>query len=376
MSEDSRKTVGKDNIPNVLRIAQVAPVIERVPPPKYGGVELVVANLMNGLHKRGHKITLFATGDSISPQKLVSIIDRPMRGMPQRDIWRVEFLQSARVLEMINEFDIVHCHFGPDVFPYAWITELTDKPFVFTLHGRLDLPELKELYTRCERVRRCYHISISNDQRTPLPEANYIGTVYNGIEVQRYPFSDKKEDFLVFLGRASPEKGIVEAIEIAKQARERLVILAKVDPVDKEYFEKKVKPLIDGDRIIFIGEVEFEEKVSWLKRAKAMLFPIQWREPFGLVMIEAMACGTPVIAPKRASVPEIVIDGVTGFIVSVENMMEEMVKRLKHIKEIKPERCREHVEKNFTSDRMVEDYLRLYKQIIQTHKPFTVLPRP
>jgi glycosyltransferase involved in cell wall biosynthesis len=360
----------------MLRIAQVAPVIERVPPPKYGGVELVVANLMNGLHKRGHEITLFATGDSISPQKLVSIIDRPMRDMPQRDIWRVEFLQSARVLEMINEFDIVHCHFGPDVFPYAWITELTDKPFVFTLHGRLDLPELKELYTRCERVRRCYHISISNDQRTPLPEANYIGTVYNGIEVQRYPFSDKKEDFLVFLGRASPEEGIVEAIEIAKQARERLVILAKVDPVDKEYFEKKVKPLIDGDRIIFIGEVEFEEKISWLKRAKAMLFPIQWREPFGLVMIEAMACGTPVIAPRRASVPEIVIDGVTGFIVSVENMMEEMVKRLKHIKEIKPERCREHVEKNFTSDRMVEDYLRLYKQIIQTHKPFTVLPRP
>jgi len=376
LSGDSRKTVGKDNTPNMLRIAQVAPVIERVPPPKYGGVELVVANLMDGLHKRGHKITLFATGDSISPQRLVSIIDSPMRGMPQRDIWRVEFLQSARVLEMINEFDIVHCHFGPDVFPYAWITELTDKPFVFTLHGRLDLPELKELYTRCERVRRCYHISISNDQRTPLPEANYIGTVYNGIEVQIYPFSDKKEDFLVFLGRASHEKGIVEAIEIAKQAKERLVILAKVDPLDKEYFEKKVKPLIDGDRIIFIGEVEFEEKVSWLKRAKAMLFPIQWREPFGLVMIEAMACGTPVIAPRRASVPEIVMDGVTGFIVSVENMMEEMVKSLKHIKEIKPERCREHVEKNFTADRMVEDYLRLYKQIIQTHKPFTVLPRP
>jgi len=198
LSGDSRKTVGKDNTPNMLRIAQVAPVIERVPPPKYGGVELVVANLMDGLHKRGHKITLFATGDSISPQRLVSIIDSPMRGMPQRDIWRVEFLQSARVLEMINEFDIVHCHFGPDVFPYAWITELTDKPFVFTLHGRLDLPELKELYTRCERVRRCYHISISNDQRTPLPEANYIGTVYNGIEVRDIPFLIKKKIFLSF----------------------------------------------------------------------------------------------------------------------------------------------------------------------------------
>ncbi|GAB4540548.1 MAG: glycosyltransferase family 4 protein [Thermodesulfovibrionia bacterium] len=360
----------------LLRIAQVAPVIERVPPPRYGGVELVIANLIEGLHKRGHKITLFATGDSISPQRLLSIIDRPMRGMPQRDIWRIEFLQSAKVLEMANEFDIIHCHFGPDVFPYPWITELTDTPFVFTLHGRLDLPELKELYTRCERVRRCYHISISNDQRIPLPEANYIGTVYNGIDVQIYPFSDKKEDFLIFLGRASHEKGIVEAIEIAKRAKERLVILAKVDPVDKEYFESKVKPLIDGKKIVFIGEVEFQEKVSWLKRAKAMLFPIQWREPFGLVTIEAMACGTPVIAPRRASVPEIVMDGITGFIVSVENMIEEMVESLKHIKEIKPERCREHVERNFTTDRMVEDYLRLYEKIIQIHKPFKTLPRP
>ncbi len=363
-------------IPERLRIALVAPVIERVPPPRYGGVELVVANLMEGLHKRGHDITLFATGDSISPQRLISTIDKPMRGMPQKDIWRIEFLQSAKVLEMVDEFDIIHCHFGPDVFPYPWITELTDKPFVFTLHGRLDLPELKRLYERCERVRRCYHISISNDQRIPLPEANYVGTVYNGIEVERYPFSDKKDDFLIFLGRASHEKGIVEAIEIAKKAKERLVILAKVDPVDREYFETKVRPLIDGEEVTFVGEVEFEEKVSWLKRAKAMLFPIQWREPFGLVMIEAMACGTPVIAPRRASVPEIVVDGVTGFIVSVENMIEEMVERLKYLKEIKPERCREHVERNFTADRMVEDYLRIYYKILQTHKPFTILPRP
>lgn len=359
-----------------LRIAQVAPVIERVPPPKYGGVELVVANLIKGLHKRNHKVTLFATGDSISPKRLVSIIDSPMRGRNQRDIWRVEFLQAAKVLEMVDEFDIIHCHFGPDVFPYPWITELTDKPFVFTLHGRLDLPSLKELYNRSERVRRCYHISISNDQRIPLPEANYIGTVYNGIEIESYPFCSEKEDFLLFLGRASPEKGIVEAIEIAKRAGERLIILAKVDPVDKEYFEKSVKPLIDGDRIVFLGEVEFDEKISWLKRAKAMLFPIQWREPFGLVMIESMACGTPVIAPRRASVPEIILDGITGFIVSQEHMIDEMVEALKRIKEIDPGKCREHVEKNFTAGRMVEDYISLYRKVLKEHKPFRLLERP
>ncbi len=350
-----------------LRIAQVAPVIERVPPPRYGGVELVVANLIEELHKRNHQLTLFATADSISPQRLISVVDRPMRGRSQRDIWKIEFLQAAKVLEMSDEFDIIHCHFGPDVFPYSWITELTDTPFVFTLHGRLDLPELKELYQKSEKVRRCYHISISNNQREPLPEANYIGTVYNGIELKRYPFSAGKEDFLIFLGRASPEKGIVEAIEVAKKADERLVILAKIDPVDKGYFETRVRPLIGG-KIEFIGEVEFKEKVSYLKKAKALLFPIQWREPFGLVMIEALACGTPVIAPRRASVPEILVDGVTGFIVSPDNMIEEMVEALKRIKEIDPERCRKHVEENFTAEKMAEEYLNIYRKVLQIHK--------
>ncbi|MCS7203994.1 MAG: glycosyltransferase family 4 protein, partial [Thermodesulfovibrio sp.] len=353
-----------------LKIAQVAPVIERVPPPKYGGVELVVGNLVEGLHKRGHEITLFATGDSICPQKLISVTPKPMRGMPQKEIYRIEFLQAAKVFEMASEFDIIHCHFGPDVFPYYYLTELTETPFVFTLHGRLDLPQLREFYRRCERVRRCYHISISNDQRIPLPEANYVGTVYNGIDVKKYPFSETKEDFLIFLGRSSPEKGIVEAIEVAKKAGEKLYVFAKVDPVDKEYFESKVKPMIDGDQIVFKGEVEFEEKVSYLAKAKAMLFPIQWREPFGLVMIEAMACGTPVIAPERASVPEIIIDKVTGFIVSQKNMIDEMVEKIKYLNKIDPKKCREHVEKNFNSDRMVEDYLSIYRWILKNHKPF------
>ncbi len=359
-----------------LKIAQVAPVIESVPPPKYGGVELVVANIIEGLVTRGHECTLFATGDSKMPCRLVSVVDKPMRGKPQAEIWKAEFLQAARVLSMADEFDIIHCHFGPDVFPYPWIVELSEKPFVFTLHGRLDLLELKRLYERCERVRRCYHISISNDQRGPLPEANYIGTVYNGIEIERYPFSEKKEDFLIFLGRSSPEKGILEAIKIAKKSGNKLMVLAKVDPSDRAYHEEKIKPLIDGKDIIFVGEVEFNIKVDWLSRAKALLFPIQWREPFGLVMIEAMACGTPVIAPERASVPEIVIDGVTGFIVPVENMVDTMVEKVRHIHEISPIRCREHVERHFTAERMVDDYLRLYEKIIDSHKPFPLLGRP
>ncbi len=192
-----------------LRIAQVAPPIETVPPPKYGGVELVVANLVNGLVKRGFDVTVFATGDSTVPCRLVSLVDRPMRGMPEREIRKIEFLQACKVLSMAREFDIIHCHFAPDVFPYWWIVELVETPFVFTLHTRLDLPELKEFYQQNKRVRRCYHISISNDQRTPLSEANYVATVYNGIEVEKYPYVEEKEDYLIFLGRSSPEKGIV-----------------------------------------------------------------------------------------------------------------------------------------------------------------------
>jgi glycosyltransferase involved in cell wall biosynthesis len=352
-----------------LKIAQVAPVIETIPPLKYGGVELVVANIIDGLITRGHECTLFATGGSKMPCRLISLVDKPMRGKPQKEIWKAEFLQAAKVLSMAEEFDIIHCHFGPDVFPYPWIAELTERPFVFTLHGRLDIPELKRLYEQCERVRRCYHISISDNQREPLPEANYIGTVYNGIEIEKYPFSEKKEDFLIFLGRSSPEKGILEAIEVAKKSGNKLVILAKVDPVDKVYFKEKVKPLIDDRNIIFLGEVEFNVKAKWLSKAKALLFPIQWREPFGLVMIESMACGTPVIAPERASVPEIVVDGVTGFIVPPENMIDAMVGKIRYINEISPEECRKHVERHFTANRMVENYIELYNKMIEAHKP-------
>ncbi|WP_353683548.1 glycosyltransferase family 4 protein [Thermodesulfovibrio sp. 3907-1M] len=358
-----------------MKIAQVAPLIERVPPPMYGGVELIVGELVEGLHNQGHEVTLFATGDSICPQKLVSVVASAMRGRPRREIWKYEFLQAAKVIEMSDDFDIIHCHFGPNIFPWGWIADLIEKPVVFTLHCRLDLPELKKIYNETDLFKRCYHVSISNDQRTPLPEAHYVATVYNGIEVEKYPFNDKKEDFLIFLGRSSPEKGIVEAIKIAKKAKQKLMVLTKVDPVDEEYFNKEVKPLIDGKDVILIGEVPFKEKVSWLSKAKAMLFPIQWKEPFGLVMIESMACGTPVIAPRRASVPEIVVDGTTGFIVSVENMIDEMVEKIKEIEKINPLDCRLHVEKNFTADKMVKEYLKVYEKILQLHKPFCLVEK-
>jgi len=358
-----------------MKIAQVAPLIERVPPPMYGGVELIVGELIEGLHREGHNVTLFASGDSISPQKLVSFVESPMRGKPKREVWKYEFLQAAKVIEMSNKFDIIHCHFGPNIFPWGWIVDLIEKPIVFTLHCRLDLPELKRIYDQSDLFKRCYHISISNDQRSPLENANYIATVYNGIEVEKYPFRDKKEDFLIFLGRTSPEKGIVEAIQIAKKAKQKLMVLAKIDPVDEEYFNKAVKPLIDGNEIVFIGEVPFEEKVEWLSKAKALLFPIQWKEPFGLVMIEAMACGTPVIAPKRASVPEIVVDGETGFIVSVENMIDDMKEKIKYIDKLKPLKCRQHVEKNFTAHKMVKEYIKVYENVIANHKPFSLVEK-
>jgi glycosyltransferase involved in cell wall biosynthesis len=348
-----------------MKILMISPVIETVPPKKYGGVELVVYNLTEGLVKRGHSVTLFAPAESKTSAKLIpNAPDGGMRGKPISEVRKAEFLQAAKMLQIGDNFDIIHCHFGADVFPFGQIVHLVKTPILFTLHGRLDLNTLREFY-RDERYRKLNFISISNDQRGALPELNYLATIYNGIEVENFPFSEKSKDYLIFLGRASPEKGIVPAIKIAKKLNKKLHILAKVDPADREYFEKKVKPLIDNKLIIFHGEVSHDEKIKWLSKAKCLLFPIEWREPFGLVMIEAMACGVPVIAPARASTPEIIIDGKTGFLVDPQNMIEESVKVFKKIDEIKRIDCRKHVEEKFTAEKMVEEYLKIYRKLVK-----------
>ena len=346
-----------------MKILMISPVIETVPPKKYGGVELVVYNLTEELIKRGHSVTLFAPAESKTSAKLIpNAQNGGMRGKPIEEVRRAEFLQAAKMLEIENDFDIIHCHFGADVFPFGQVAHLLKTPILFTLHGRLDLHTLREFY-QDERYRKLNFVSISNDQRGALPELNYVATVYNGVDLKNFPFSEKSEDYLISLGRVSPEKGIVPAIKIAKRLNETLHILAKVDPADREYYEKKVKPLIDNKLIIFHGEVSHKEKVKWLSKARVLLFPIEWREPFGLVMIEAMACGVPVIAPARASTPEIVLDGKTGFLVDPQNMIEESIRVFKKIDEIKRIECRKHVEKNFTAEKMVEEYLKIYQKL-------------
>lgn len=348
-----------------MRIAQVSSVIESVPPQKYGGVEVVVYNLTEGLIRKGHEVTLFAPANSRTSAKLISSSPKGLRDKPQKIICQTELVQAGRVLELSSEFDVIHCHFGPEVFPYGRVAQLAPCPTVFTLHGRLDIPELQKIY-KTDDFRKFNLVSISNDQRHPIPNSNYVATVYNGIDVHKFRFSAKPEDYLYFQGRSSPEKGIVEAIKIAKATGYKLLIVAKVDPFDREYHAREVEPLIDGKQIKFIGELPREETVKFYQRAKALLFPICWREPFGLVMIEAMACGTPVIAPRRASVPEVVKDKKTGFIVNPANMVEEMIAAVKKIDNIDRRECRKHIEENFTVEKMVEGYEGVYQKVIRS----------
>lgn len=356
-----------------MRVAQVAPLIYDIPPEKYGGVELVVYNLTEELKKRGHEITLFTTKGSKIEIKKYEITEK-LVGKDQKLIKKYEFIEAIEVLKKEQEFDIIHIHYYPFSPNWLFTVGLFETPLVFTIHSKLDIPGLKKIFKMFPHLYRVPLISISNAQRKPLPGANFIATVYNGIDVYKYPFEKNKEDFLVFLGRLGFEKGLAEAIKISKKLGKRLYILAKCsDPHEVEYFHKYIRDEIDGKNIIYVGEVDFSEKVEYLKKACAFIFPIQWNEPFGLVIIEAMACGTPVFAPKRGAAPEIIINGKTGALVPArkipkfmdENLIENLVKAFKkYIDKINPEDCRKHVENNFTHTIMTNNYLKAYQMII------------
>lgn len=345
-----------------LRIAQVAPLAERVPPRKYGGTELVIANLVQGLVKRGHHVTLFARSDSDTPAKLVPAYHPDpratkrsrIRGYSVPAFWQM--LQYGHVFEHAEEFDIIHMHVGSSSFPY---TRLVQTPCVLTLHGRLNTTEAKIVHRAYPEIPL---VSISNNQRSPLPKLNFVRTVYNGIDVTKFRYNDRPKKYLAFLGRMSPEKGPVEAIHAAKRAGLPLVMAAKVDVVDEAYFMKKVRPLIDGKRVIFLGEVNHAKKVDLLRNALGLLALIQWEEPFGLFMTEAMACGTPVIATRRGAVPEIVVDGKTGFIVS---SVASAAKAIPKLQTINRAACRARVEKGFSLDTMVDGYLAAYAKLLK-----------
>lgn len=341
-----------------MRIAQVAPLWERVPPPAYGGIELVVGLLTDELVRRGHEVTLFASGDSITLAKLESVHPQAMRLDPKIKEYGVyEMLQLSKVYERAQEFDVIHSHMGCAALPYA---NFVKTPTVHTLHG-IFTPDNEKLFAY---ARRQPFVSISNSQREDRLELNCLATVYNGIDPAIYDFKPQPQDppYLAFLGRLSPEKGPHLAIEIAKRAGWQLKLAGKVDVVDRDYYAEKIEPLIDGEQIQYLGEANHEQKCKLMSNAVATLFPITWREPFGLVMIESMATGTPVIAMRMGSTPEIVADGRTGFLC---DSVEECVAALDRIGEIDRQACRDHVMANFSVQRMVDGYEAVYHQLLE-----------
>ena len=338
-----------------MRIAQVSPLFESVPPKYYGGTERVVSYLTEALVDLGHDVTLFASGDSRTRARLVPVCPQAVRLAPALgEAFPYHLLAIEEVCKRRDEFDIVHFHIDYLHYPVSrrlgW-TQLT------TLHGRLDLPELQPLYDEFGEMPLA---SISDAQRRPVPQANWVGTVYHGLPLDLLTFYPGPGEYLAFLGRISPEKRVDRAIEIATRADLPLRIAAKVDRADERYFEREIEPLLSQPGIEYIGEIADSEKNDFLGRAIALLFPIDWEEPFGLVMIESMACGTPVVAWPRGSVPEIIDQKVTGYIAT---SIDEAVEGVELTRRLDRRRCRDTFERRFTAERMARDYLRLYRQV-------------
>jgi glycosyltransferase involved in cell wall biosynthesis len=339
-----------------MRIAQVAPLIESVPPKHYGGTERIVSYLTEELVRAGHDVTLFASGDSITRARLIPACRGSLRlNKHCVDHLAHHLVMMDQVLEHARNFDVIHFHTDYLHFPVARYVPV---PHVTTLHGRLDIPDLIPVY---DRFRDIPVISISNAQRKPLPWANWAGTIYHGLPPDLFRFQPNPGTYLAFLGRISPEKRADRAIEIAKRAGIPLKIAAKVDRVDKRYFKRVIEPLLDASHVEWVGEISDREKDDFLGNAYALLFPIDWPEPFGLVMIEAIACGTPVIAYDGGAVPEVMKDGQTGFIAK---NLEDAADAVHRVSEISRTHCRKIFEKRFTVTRMARDYVRIYRRTI------------
>lgn len=340
-----------------MRIAQVSPLAERVPPPGYGGIELVVGLLTDELVRRGHEVTLFASGDSITKAKLEAVYPKALRLDPTvKEPAVYDMLQLQRIFERSHEFDVIHFHNGYSALPLA---ELMKTAVVHTLHGNFTA-DSRKLY---QQYPNQGYISISDAQREGGPELNYVNTVYNGIAIDDYPFFEKPQDppYLAFLGRISPEKGIHHAIEIAKQTGWHLKIAGKVDPVDRKFYENEIAPLINGKQIEYLGETTHQEKVEVIGNAIATLFPITWREPFGLVMIESMCVGTPLIAMNLGSVPEIVVHGKTG---TICNSIEEAIASIPTAIGLDRKTCRDYAISKFSIAKMVDGYEAAYRKVL------------
>jgi glycosyltransferase involved in cell wall biosynthesis len=340
-----------------MRIAQVAPLFEAVPPKLYGGTERVVHYLTEELVEMGHDITLFASGDSVTKAELIPTVKEALRLDPDCiDPLAHHIVQLDEVLTLHKSFDVIHFHTDYFHFP---LTGRISTHVVTTLHGRLDIPDLQPLFNK---FRKQPVVSISYSQRDPLPQANWVGNVYHGMPGHLHKMGAGQGNYLAFMGRISPEKGVDKAIEIAIKSGIPLKIAAKVDKADQEYFETEIQQLLSSPLIEFVGEINEREKTSFLGNAIALLFPINWSEPFGMVMIESMSCGTPVIAFKRGSVPEILDDGLTGIIV---NNTDEAVEAIKKINTMQRSLVRNVFEEKYTATRMAKDYLKIYESLAE-----------
>ncbi len=339
-----------------MRIAQVAPLTEPVPPRTYGGTERVVASLVDGLVDLGHDVTLIASGDSQTRARLIPACGRALRLDPSCCDPLLHHLRQVEIVaQLAPQFDVIHFHTG---FLHMSTARRLRTPHVTTLHGRLDVPEIVPLLRALPDVPL---VSISNAQRTPVPDARWCGTVYNGIARTRLPYSPRAGDYAVFIGRVSPEKRLDRAIEIARLAGVPLKVAAKVDAADRKYFEEVIEPMLRAPHVEFLGEIDDDGKAALMGGARALLFPIDWPEPFGMVVIEALACGTPVIAWPHGSVPELIEDGRTGWIV---DSIEAAAERLTGGGELDRRACRSAFERRFTSDTMARGYAAIYEELL------------
>jgi len=344
-----------------MRIAQIAPLTEAVPPKLYGGTERVIAWLTEELVALGHDVTLFASGDSHTSARLEAIWPRALRlDTSVRDPMGLHMAMLEQVRRQSDQFDVLHFHL--DYYPFSLFSRQTT-PFITTLHGRLDLPEHQPVFTTFSSMPV---ISISNSQRRPVPQAGWVKTIYHGLPADLLTPKPVRPSYLAFLGRISPEKSVDRAIRIAERCGLPIKIAAKVDKADRDYFEEQIRPLMSLPFVEYLGEINDAQKPEFLSGAIALLVSIDWPEPFGLVMIEAMACGTPVIAFNRGSVPEIVEDGLTGFIVEDETSAVGAVGQLSTLSR---ERVRARFDERFTARRMANEYLAVYRQLAEAANP-------
>lgn len=353
-----------------MKIAMISAINYPVPPPKYGGIERVVHYLTEELVKRGHEVTLFAPIGSKTSAKLVADYnkydDSPGGSLDEQNVIHAGYFFS-KIFKKAKEFDIIHNHSGPLPLLFA---ELSATPILTTIHIPLYQSKRSRFIFSKNRP-NCYFISVSNSQRKPLPDLNYLATIYNGVKVKEYKFNKNSiRNHFVFLGRISPEKGPVQAIQAAKMANVKLKIAAKIDAADIKFFEKEVKPLIDGKQIEYIGEITQEEKNGFFKNALGMIAPIQWEDPCPVAFIESMACGVPVIAFDRGSAGELINDGKTGFVVKPFDKkgklnLKGLIEVVKNINQIDRRECRKWVEENFTVEKMVDNYEKVFYKILE-----------